>query len=160
SSVGVISGGRLFRVTATLRLDYYDCSSYYNRSNRLSRDFAHTAQCPLVKSRAVGTLRRMSMDSLPTPEPTSGQPTAPGARRRLGLELGVYAMLALVCMVASVVVLELAHVNLRVPFDYHGDEFPYDLQIKSIADNGWALRNPLIGAPAGFEPYDFPNADG
>lgn len=57
-----------------------------------------------------------------------------------------------------VAALDLGRADLRVPLDYTvgGDVTFHLAMFKGIADNGWYLENPWLGAPGVMELYDFP----
>ena len=45
---------------------------------------------------------------------------------------------------------------LRVPFVYSGDALTQASVVDGIITTGWWFTNPRLGAPEGFEGYDFP----
>jgi phosphoglycerol transferase len=52
--------------------------------------------------------------------------------------------------------LDLGAADLRVPLRYDSDS-PFTLGlVKGLVEQGWFLQNPRLGAPFGFELYDFP----
>jgi len=59
-------------------------------------------------------------------------------------------------IVAAVLLLDLSKADLHVPFDYGGDALLYALITKSTVEHAWFWNNPSLGAPSGFEFYDFP----
>jgi phosphoglycerol transferase len=73
--------------------------------------------------------------------------------------IGEYVAAVALCLVILVVVMNLWKANLRAPFEYGGDALFHGMVIKGIIDNGWYLRNNLIGAPGGAEVFHFPMAD-
>lgn len=56
--------------------------------------------------------------------------------------------------------LELWRADLRVPFGYRGDALLNGAIAKGLAETGWYLANPRLGAPLGQLMYEFPGADG
>jgi phosphoglycerol transferase len=72
--------------------------------------------------------------------------------RAFGAYLGAMAL----SVVAAVLLLDLTKADLRVPFDYGGDALLYALVTKSTIEHGWFWTNPSLGAPGGFEFFDFP----
>ena len=73
--------------------------------------------------------------------------------------IGEHAAAVALCVVLLVFVMNLWKANLRVPFEYGADALFHGMVIKGIIDNGWYLRNNLIGAPGGAELFYFPMAD-
>src|SRR3979409_1261062 len=67
-----------------------------------------------------------------------------------------YAAGAALSIVAAVWLLELWRADLRVPFDYSGDALFFALGTKTPLEQGWFWTNPNVGAPGGFDLYDFP----
>jgi phosphoglycerol transferase len=101
---------------------------------------------PTPNSGGVG-LRPAIRDSTPTPpELGVGGPIVYGAA--LALCLGILTLL-----------LQLWRADLRVPFTYDGDALLSGLLVKGIGENGWYLKNPHLGAPAGLAFYDYPMGD-
>lgn len=47
--------------------------------------------------------------------------------------------------------------ELRVPLSYIGDGLVTTSLVKGIADNGWWLNNPALGAPFGQQQHDYPH---
>ena len=68
-----------------------------------------------------------------------------------GEALGVGAVTGIAAFVAY----RAWRTQLRVPFSYTGDGFVIGSMVKGVADNGWWLYNPSLGAPFGQEQYDF-----
>jgi phosphoglycerol transferase len=64
------------------------------------------------------------------------------------------------CALLLVVLLKLWRADLRVPFAYLGDGICTQLWAKGMAETGWFLDNPALGAPFGLEMHDFPLSDG
>jgi phosphoglycerol transferase len=75
---------------------------------------------------------------------------------RTARALVAYVAAAMLSIAAAVLLLDLYDADLRVPFDYHGDALLYEFIVKSTLDHGWFWNNPSVGAPAGFQFYDFP----
>jgi phosphoglycerol transferase len=73
-----------------------------------------------------------------------------------GQALQDYGTAAAISIIAAVFLLELGKADLHVPFDYGGDGLLYALITKTTVEHGWFWRNPDLGAPGGFELYDFP----
>ena len=69
---------------------------------------------------------------------------------------GAYVGAAVLSVAAAVFLLDLFKADLRVPFDYGGDALLYAFVTKSTIQNGWFWTNPSVGAPTGFDFYDFP----
>jgi phosphoglycerol transferase len=64
------------------------------------------------------------------------------------------------CGLLLVVLLQLWRADFRVPFAYGGDAVCAQIWVKGLAEHGWFLENPSLGAPFGMEMHDFPLADG
>lgn len=47
--------------------------------------------------------------------------------------------------------------DLRIPLSYIGDGLVTTSLVKGIADNGWWLENPALGAPFGQQQHDYPH---
>jgi phosphoglycerol transferase len=78
-------------------------------------------------------------------------------RRRKAVErIALYGGTAVLSLLAAIWVLDLPGTSLRVPFRYGGDGLLPALEVKAIADNGWCLTIPQLGAPAGLRMHDFP----
>jgi phosphoglycerol transferase len=73
--------------------------------------------------------------------------------------LAAYAFAVGICLLILVLVLRLWRADLRVPFCYGGDSLVTLTWAKGIAENGWYLDNPSVGAPFGLEMHDFPMPD-
>ncbi|MFA6000488.1 MAG: hypothetical protein WC828_00005 [Thermoleophilia bacterium] len=77
--------------------------------------------------------------------------------------VAIYVLTVVLSLLTLAWVLKLWQANLSIPFTYDGnlssDEFPTAMHIKGIIENGWYLRNNMVGAPAGLEMFDFPMAD-
>lgn len=87
---------------------------------------------------------------------------APAARSswaELLRNASTYLAAAVVSSAVLAVVLELWRADLSVPMSYDGDALWAQSWIKGIAENGWYLVNPRLGAPGTMELYDFPQAD-
>ena len=70
-----------------------------------------------------------------------------------------YAGAVVLCLVILTCVMKLWRADPRTPFEYGGDALFHGMVIKGIIDNGWYLRNNLIGMPGGAEVFYFPMAD-
>ncbi len=72
-----------------------------------------------------------------------------------------YLVTALLSVAAVVWIMDLPGANLRVPFHYSlgGDALFYQMLVKTIADHGWFLMNPNLGAPSVLHLEDFPISD-
>jgi phosphoglycerol transferase len=86
-----------------------------------------------------------------------GPDVPPRSRRRQALV--EYAGAAAAATLAGFVLLRLWHASLHVPFDYHGDALYFEMMVKAVADHGWFLTNPSLGAPGVLAMHDFPSAD-
>ncbi len=64
------------------------------------------------------------------------------------------------CGVILTALLQLWRADFRVPFAYGGDAVCAQVWIKGLAEHGWFLENPSLGAPFAMEMHDFPLADG
>lgn len=92
-----------------------------------------------------------------TPQPPT-QPHVPRHRRapswrRWALDLAV------VFVTSSVLTAWIFRVwdrPLRIPFNYSGDGLTQTSVVKGIIETGWYTFNPRVGAPTGFNSYDFP----
>ncbi|HVQ37387.1 MAG TPA: hypothetical protein VMS31_07640, partial [Pyrinomonadaceae bacterium] len=73
--------------------------------------------------------------------------------------LAEYVAAVAICLVILTCVMKLWRANPRTPFEYGGDALFHGMVIKGIIDNGWYLRNNLIGMPGGSEVFYFPMAD-
>ena len=78
---------------------------------------------------------------------------------RIARAVAPYLGVGALASVAAVLLLQLWHATLYVPFTYGGDGFFNGMVIKSIAENGWYLDNPRLGWPMGLQMHDFPMAD-
>ncbi len=72
---------------------------------------------------------------------------------------GRYVLALLLCAVAAVLLLDLTHARLSVPFWYDGDALYYGAIVKAVGETGWWLDNPRLGMPFGQELHDFPMPD-
>jgi len=77
-------------------------------------------------------------------------------RRKLVERVALYGGAAVLSLIVSVWVLDLSGTSLRVPFRYGGDGLLPALEVKAIADNGWCLTIPQLGAPSELRMHDFP----
>ena len=74
-------------------------------------------------------------------------------------EAALYGAALVLCLAILTVVMKLWQANLTVPFSYDGDALLSGMLVKSIAENGWYLSNPHLGAPGGLDYYDYPFGD-
>jgi len=58
-----------------------------------------------------------------------------------------------------IVIMRLWRADLFVSFGYEGDGLFNSAIIKGVIDNGWYLRNPMLGAPLGADLYGYPMSD-
>ena len=71
----------------------------------------------------------------------------------------LYAQVTVLTGVVLVFAFDLSRADLRIPFYYSaggGDFFCYVSLYKTIAETGWYLENPWLGAPGVMKLYDFP----
>lgn len=73
--------------------------------------------------------------------------------------LAEYAAAVALCLMILTCVMKLWRADPSTPFEYGGDALFHGMVIKGIIDNGWYLRNNLIGMPGGSEVFYFPMAD-
>ena len=74
----------------------------------------------------------------------------------------LYAQVTVLTGVVLVFAFDLSRANLRIPFYYSvdgGDLFYFLMMDKTIADTGWYMENPWLGAPGVMKLYDFPSND-
>ena len=94
--------------------------------------------------------------TLPAPTPAAERPTP---RRRAAdwrVEAVFLAGTLLATALGVVYVLRLWDASLDLPFFYSFDGYFNGIEIKSILDHGWYLRNPSVGVPFGLDMRDFP----
>jgi phosphoglycerol transferase len=87
---------------------------------------------------------------------------APSATRfwtEVFLSFATYFGAAAASTAVLVVVLQLWRAYLSIPIANRGDALWTQSWVKGIADNGWYLVNPRLGAPGQMELYDFPQTD-
>lgn len=70
--------------------------------------------------------------------------------------LAAYCIALSSCLIFLILVMELWHADLRVPFLYSGDGRLNGICVKGIIDNGWFLCNKCVGMPTGLYLQDFP----
>src|SRR4051794_15397281 len=59
-----------------------------------------------------------------------------------------YVIVTVLCIVLLVLVLQLWRADLRVPFEYYGnDAFSQSMLTKAVLDNLWYTHNRYLGAP-------------
>lgn len=107
-----------------------------------------------------------------TTAPTGrGWPPRDAARARIGGDthgrrsgaqttMLLYAALGLAPLGMLAWALQLWNADLRVPFRYGGDTLYHLMLNKTVADTGWYLHNPFVGAPTSLDMHDYPFADG
>ena len=66
--------------------------------------------------------------------------------------------MALTLLVLTLI-LHLWKFDFITPFSYGGDATLHLMFTKAFVENGWYLRNPMLGAPTVMEMYEFPAAD-
>jgi phosphoglycerol transferase len=76
--------------------------------------------------------------------------------RALAKPAAAYGSAAAISSVAAFTLLQLWRADLRVPFIYGADAPLHAAAVKSVVEHGWYLTNPNLGAPGGFEFYDYP----
>lgn len=86
--------------------------------------------------------------------------TAPWWRRALAGELALAGAAGVAAVVAAAIVLQLWDARLSLPMAYGGNGLGGDglwgeQIVKGIADHGWLLTNPDVGAPVGQQLHDF-----
>lgn len=80
----------------------------------------------------------------------------PGARSARRTEAAFAAGTVAATAAAVTVTLQLWRAHARVPFVYSFDALFNGIVVKGLITQGWYLRNPSLGAPAGLELHDFP----
>src|SRR5262245_25829094 len=70
-----------------------------------------------------------------------------------------YAAPAALSLMIVIPVMSLWNADLHIPFCYEADGLQHAAIVKGMIDNGWYWRNPFLGAPDGFQLYDFPVVD-
>ena len=72
-----------------------------------------------------------------------------------------YLATVVLCAVIVAWLMDLQQADLSVPFHYAmgGDSLFYQMLVKTIADHGWFLMNPDLGAPSVLRLEDFPISD-
>jgi hypothetical protein len=73
---------------------------------------------------------------------------------RLQLKENIFPLA--ICIVLLIWSLKLYCADLRIPLTYEGDALLFYAWTKTIIENGWPYLNSFLGAPYGFEMYDFP----
>jgi len=73
--------------------------------------------------------------------------------------IGIFSGSALVCVFLLVWILQLWRMDLSIPMGPLDKDLSFhSMVVKGLVENGWPLRNPLLGAPGASELYDFPEA--
>ncbi|TMQ35607.1 MAG: hypothetical protein E6K70_01290, partial [Planctomycetota bacterium] len=67
-----------------------------------------------------------------------------------------YALTAALSVALLARFLHLWNADLTVPLYYNGDSIFTAMQVRTVLDHGWYLKNPRVGMPQGGEMYDFP----
>ncbi|MBV8801946.1 MAG: hypothetical protein JO131_03080, partial [Gammaproteobacteria bacterium] len=67
-----------------------------------------------------------------------------------------YTLAAISSLILFALITHAWKLSFFIPFFYSGDSIQASSQIKSIIDTGWYLTNPYIGAPQGYNLYDYP----
>ena len=70
--------------------------------------------------------------------------------------IALYAGVALLSLAVAAMTLGPGVTDLRVPYRYGGDASFFGMEVKAVADNGWCLTVPQLGAPGVLEMHDFP----
>src|SRR5947209_19454964 len=83
------------------------------------------------------------------PSPASGWGRASAA----------YGVTAALSLLTAVLVLDLPHADLTVPFRYEADAVWNAVWVRGIIENGWFLHNPRLGAPGEQDMHDYPVPD-
>lgn len=94
--------------------------------------------------------------TLPAPTPATERPTPRRPAADWRVEAAFLAGTLLATALGAVYVLKLWNANLHLPFFYSFDGYFNGIEIKSILDHGWYLRNPSVGVPFGLDMRDFP----
>jgi hypothetical protein len=71
----------------------------------------------------------------------------------------LYALTALVSLIATYTSLDLWAAKLSVPLTYWGDALAVSGEFKGVIETGWYKFNPALSAPYGMTYSDFPSAD-
>ncbi len=71
----------------------------------------------------------------------------------------LYALTAVVSLVATWTSLDLWAAKLTVPLTYWGDALAVGGEFKGVIETGWYKFNPDLSAPFGMTYSDFPSAD-
>jgi phosphoglycerol transferase len=79
--------------------------------------------------------------------------------RRAARLVTPYAAVLVLSLAVLTSVLKLHRADLHVPFCYAGDGLVYSVWVKGMIEQGWYLRNPSVGAPAGLDMGDYPVPD-
>ena len=70
-----------------------------------------------------------------------------------------YAVVLILTLLAMTWTLQLWRLDITSPLCYNGDAMQHLMFTKGFIENGWYLRNPMLGAPFEMEMYEFPAAD-
>src|SRR5215469_3163991 len=110
---------------------------------------------------ATALSNRQKVRARPT-ETANEKPSAQPAPRfwaEVFANAATYFSAGLISAVVLVVVLRLWRADLAIPLCNRGDALWTQSWVKGIAENGWYLVNPRLGAPGQMELYDFPQTD-
>jgi hypothetical protein len=131
---------------------------------------------PPIQGVHVHTEDELERIEIPAPAPTDAASSkAVSAGRKAGSRLvmrrkmlamkvnwkgiGIYSGSVLACVLLLVWILKLWRTDLSVPMSPLGKDTSFHAMIvKGLVENGWPLRNPLLGAPGVQELFDFPES--
>ena len=71
----------------------------------------------------------------------------------------LYSTVTLLSLIIIFFSFRLYKIDLRIPFQYHGDAPHVLVTAKTMIDSGWYLKNKFLAWPVGFQMYDFPLGD-
>jgi phosphoglycerol transferase len=110
-------------------------------------------------STAVGNRQKVRIRPAEAAAEERPAPPAPKFWTDLFTNAAAYLSAAAASSLVLVVVLQLWRADLTVPICNRGDALWTQSWVKGIAENGWYLVNPRLGAPGQMELYDFPQTD-
>jgi phosphoglycerol transferase len=70
-----------------------------------------------------------------------------------------YLAVAAFTLLCAIAIMDLWRVDLRVPFEFHGDGLLHATMVKTIVDSGWVTPNRDLGLPGMLDLRDFPAYD-
>src|SRR5215813_3810193 len=73
--------------------------------------------------------------------------------------LALYAAAAALAVLLAAFALRLWRADLHAPMHYSWDSLPHLAWVKGVAEHGWFLANPSLGAPFALDMRDFPLLD-